>query len=170
MKHFLFTRWLLPWNTLWPEWVTSSFCSWLGRRLTTKTFPIMSEQLRYNLDNEFIMASDVHKVLLCENLIGKAIQSCKILICQVQESNIKKSMKKSSLQKWSKGKFWVRVNCSKCNCSNLDCSTLFLGISTARQKNVICSTEKSMPYVFHVSAVDTQFFATVKYKSSIFFI
>jgi hypothetical protein len=27
----------------------------------------------------------------------------------------------------------------------------FLGISTARQKNVICSTEKNMPYVFHVS-------------------
>ena len=38
--------------------------------------------------------------------------------------------------------FRVRVNCSKCNCSNLDCSTLFLKKSSARQKNVNCSTKK----------------------------
>ena len=35
----------------------------------------------------------------------------------------------------------VRVNCSKSICSNLDCSTLFLGISTARQKNLDCSNQ-----------------------------
>ena len=57
----------------------------------------------------------------------------------------------ASFSDLAKGWERVRVNCSKCNCSNLDCSTLFLKMSTAQQKNVICSTEKSMPYVFHVS-------------------
>jgi hypothetical protein len=79
---------------------------------------------------------------------------------------------------------WVRVNCSKCICSNLDCSTLFLKKSSARHKNVNCSTKKSMPYMFHVSILsswwkkwncskfraDDKIIETVKYKSSIFFI
>jgi hypothetical protein len=87
----------------------------------------------------------------------------------------------------------VRVNCSKCICSNLDCSTVFSKMSSAWQKNVICLTEKRhlldrKKYAVRVprvnfeqfmkksataqqcQAVDTQFIATVKYKSSIFVI
>ncbi len=62
---------------------------------------------------------------------------------------------------------WVGVNCSKFDCSTIISSTLLAANQLLDTKLINCLNPVNPNWI---RAVDTQFFATVKCKSSIFFI